>query len=171
MSGAVPAPALLELERHLDAAATERLGGITADLPARLWDADRIPLEYLPLLAWALSADAWWAGAEEVARRLAVRSAVRAHQRKGTAAGVTEYLGAYSDDYLYIERPAGLPYTASIDIRDSASSPPDIRHRIERGVKRASVHIAWSHTGAATAPLRVAAGADAIVVAPLSLTY
>ena len=167
----VPAPALLESERRLDTLAGARLGGIDADLPARLWDADRVPVEYLPLLAWALSADGWWADATEIDRRLTVRSAVHEHRRKGTAAGVTGYLDAYSASYVYTERPAGRPYTASINIENSTSVPPDIRRRIEAGVKRASVHIAWSHTGVATAPLRVPAGADAIVVAPLSLTY
>ena len=166
----VPTPALLELERRLDAAAAERLDSVTADLPARIWDADRAPAGYLPLLAWALSADGWWTEAQEIDLRLSVRGAVQAHRAKGTSAGVTGYLDTFGVPYLYEERPAGAPFTASISLEGGAGTPANIQGSVDR-IKRASVHITWRRTGATTAPLRVATGADAATVATLSLTY
>lgn len=72
-------------------AATDRAGAIQT--PAGLmWDAARIPAEYLPWLAWAVSVDYWDPDWTEAQKRAAIAGSAAWHRLKGTRGSVVTVL-------------------------------------------------------------------------------
>ncbi len=137
-------------ERRLDALAAARLALLPADLPETCWDADRIPAEWLPVLAWGLSADFWnaeWTPAQQRAAILLIRGL---HREKGTRAALDRVLDALGAVYTHTEPPAEDPFTARIVIRNTTALPvaglAALQAELE-AVKRASVHLTVEPAG------------------------
>src|SRR4051812_24387267 len=67
--------------------------GLPLSVPLReLWDPWKCPMEFLPWLAWALSVDIWDDEWSEPKKRQVVATALPRLQRKGTPAGLREYV-------------------------------------------------------------------------------
>ncbi len=79
-------PNATPLERALEAA-TSRIGAITAPIDTLL-DPATIQAQWLPWLAWALSADSWDAEWTEAVKRQAVAESIALHRIKGTRLSV-----------------------------------------------------------------------------------
>lgn len=171
MTTPIPVLPSLALERRLGALADARLGAVPASDVAWMWSAGRVPLAYLPTLAWSLSLDSWVSGDSEARRRSAVAGAVEAHRAKGTAAGVARMLDGAGIAHAYEERPAGVPYTARVRLHDRGSgsvTDADIIKRLHQ-TRRATV-VMDAHREAAAphpCPVVVTATVTATAVAPL----
>lgn len=147
------------VERRIDALADVRLGAIPADLPAAMWDPDRVPREWLPALAWALQVDLWDPDWDEARRREVVRRALDLRREHGTPAAIRRVLdtiGAVAD---IVDAPA--PYRLRVTIYNSGglliSDLADVRRRLDL-VKRAAVALTVTMQAGLTAAPRAAAG-------------
>ena len=161
-----------DAERRLDAAAAARIDAIPVALPASAWDADRVPREFLPVLAWALSVDLWDPDWPEALHRDAVKQAIALHREHGTPAAVRRVLDSVGAIYDYTE-PAAAPFTAVVDIYNSDAvlldSLATLRDRINH-VKRASVAVTINASAGTCAMLPIATGhAGVVVAAPFQL--
>lgn len=93
-------------------------------VPVRdVWNADTIPLRYLPWLAWAYSVDEWDAAWDEAQKRDTVKLALIVQRKKGTIGAVKDALGALG---IYVEvrewfqqTPAGDPFTFTLYVEAS----------------------------------------------------
>ena len=142
MTAITPSPAG-SAEERLDAAASERLDAVPADLGGAMWDPAAIAEAYLPILAWAHSLDEWNPGWDAQTQRAAIRSAVSAHRLKGTAAGVRGVLDRIGAVYDYTERPSG-PFTASVQVYNSevvSLSDATTLRQVMDAHKRGTVHM------------------------------
>ncbi len=86
-------------------AATDRADAIQT--PAGLmWDAARIPVEYLPWLAWAVSVDFWDPDWTEAQKRAAIAGSAAWHRLKGTRGSVVTVMTqeGFSDASLIEDR-------------------------------------------------------------------
>ena len=170
MSTIAPTPASLP-ERRLDAAGAERLGRVPAALPAGAWDADQVPAEYLPHLAWALSLDEWNPGWTEATKRAAIRGAIAAHRLKGTAAGVKGVLDRMGAVYDYEERPGGVAFTAAVTVFNQGSlriSDATSLRQLVDAHKRASVHITLTLLSELMGQVPLAAGLGSVALADMT---
>ena len=170
---AVLAPATAgAVERRLDAAADARLGAIPADLPASAWDPDRVPREWLPVLAWALQVDLWVPEWDEVLQREVVRSALALRREHGTPAAIQRVLdtiGAIAD----VSDDPAAPYRARVAIRNSGSlllsDLADVRRRLDRVKRAAVVFTVTTEAGLSAAPA-AAAGCAGVTIARMEAT-
>lgn len=104
------------LERALaDTAA--RVGEVPAPIK-ELWDPWACPLDLLPWLAWALSADRWEVHWSEDQKRRAVADAIDLQRKKGTPAAVENVLKSFDDLLTLAEwwEFNGEPHTFQIDL-------------------------------------------------------
>lgn len=159
-------------EERIDAAAAERLDAPPAALSVAAWNPDTIAEAYLPLLAWTHSLDEWNPAWDAQTKRDAIRGAVAAHRRKGTAAGVKGVLDRIGAEYDYAERPAGDPFTAAVDIRNPASirkSDAVTVGQLITAHKRGTVHMTVTLHSGLRGEIPVAGGIGSLVVARFDL--
>ena len=160
-----------DVERRLDSAAAERMGAAPVDLPESAWDPDRVPREFLPVLAWALSVDLWDPDWPEAVQREVIRQAFALHREHGTPAALKRILDSIGAIYDYTE-PEGAPFTATIDIYNSDAlligALTGLRARIDHA-KRASVKVTINATAGTCAMLPIATGHAGAVVAEFHL--
>lgn len=103
--------------------ALEQVVGRVADVPVSigaLWNPETCPVDLLPWLAWALSADRWNPEWSEDQKRAAVASAIVVQRTKGTPASVKTILASF-DSLLTLTEwfeavPVGDPYTFSVNL-------------------------------------------------------
>lgn len=123
MSDLLP-PNSTQLERI-----SAQVGVPATELPVilrSLWDPETCPLELLPWLAWAWSADEWAEGWTERQKRDVVKQAVQVQSIKGTIGAVRASLGALGFPVRvqewFAQTPAGAPYTFRLllDVDQSA---------------------------------------------------
>lgn len=168
MTGIAPRAASA-VERGLDETSAARVDALPASMPQTAWDAARVPDEWLPVLAWALSVDLWDPDWPPALQRAAIADSYAQHRLKGTPAGVKRALDHIGAVYEIEERPGGVSFTESITILNLADitlpSEAALREVIDR-VKRASVHVTLSAVAGASMGLRVAAGAGAAALVP-----
>lgn len=109
-------PNATRLERVLEAA-TARIGGVTAPIDTLL-DPSTINAEWLPWLAWGLSADSWDADWTEAVKRQAVAESIALHRIKGTRLSVEIVLRRFDQLARIVEwhdtTPRGMPHTFDI---------------------------------------------------------
>lgn len=129
-----------------------------------LWSANDCPAALLPYLAWALAVEDWDPGWPAAVKRAAILAAVRIHREKGTLAGLERLLDTAGADYVYTERPNGVPMTARLSIRNSNTVYlPDIAAAIGR-VKRLSLDLDLDLIAALGGSIPVGAGLGASTV-------
>jgi phage tail P2-like protein len=156
------------LERRI-AATNARISDIPVPF-ADLMNPDRIPLRFLPWLAWHLGVDAWKDYWPEQVKRARVKAAIPIARRKGTAAAVREAVATFGANIALREwfemNPPGRPGTFDIVMTVSAhdGEPPtaeyvaDVIAEIER-TKRASAHYTFTQGVSMQGRQRVAAAA------------
>lgn len=112
MSDLLP-PNATELERI-----AAQVGAQATDLPVilrSLWDPEECPLELLPWLAWAWSADEWSTEWTERQMRDSVKASIDVQAIKGTIGAVKRALGALGLDIQvqewFAQTPAAAPHT------------------------------------------------------------
>lgn len=112
MSDLLP-PNSTELERIL-----AQVGAKATDLPVilrSLWDPEECPIELLPWLAWAWSADEWSTEWTERQQRDTVKNAIQVQSIKGTIGAVRAAVGALGYPVRvqewHAQTPPGQPYT------------------------------------------------------------
>lgn len=157
-----------DAERRLWDAAEARLAAIPADLPRDCWRAAAAPHDWLSVLAWALSVELWDAGWTDVQKRAALGASAALHAEKGTPAAFKRVLDEIGAVYDY-EEPESAPATARVTIHNSASLLVEllaVRAQLD-AAKRASVHYTIAASEGMRGDIDLAAGADAVIVAPL----
>ena len=109
-------PNATPFERALEAA-TARIGAITAPIDTLL-DPAAIDADWLPWLAWGLSADSWDADWSEAVKRQAVAESIALHRIKGTRLSVEIVLRRFDQLARVVEwhetAPRGKPHTFEI---------------------------------------------------------
>lgn len=109
-------PNATPFERALEAA-TARIGAINAPIDTLL-DPATINAEWLPWLAWGLSADSWDADWSEAVKRQAVAGSIALHRIKGTRLSVEIVLRRFDQLARVVEwhetAPRGAPHTFEI---------------------------------------------------------
>lgn len=71
------------------------------------------PANFLPFLAWERSVDIWDHDWPEAKKRAVTESALRLHQRKGTAPVIRRYVEYAGGRVIHIERPPGKIYSGA----------------------------------------------------------
>lgn len=92
-------------------ALAEAMAGLS-DVPIvmrELWNADTIPYQALPWLAWAMSVDEWDVSWSEEQKRAVVKSALAVQRIKGTIGAVRKGLAALGIDVRVQEWFAQIP--------------------------------------------------------------
>lgn len=158
-----------DAERRLYSAAEARLSAIPADLARDCWRAAAAPHDWLTVLAWALSAELWDADWTDHQKRAALAASAALHAEKGTPAACRRVLDQIGAVYDYTE-PVDTPYTATVTIHNSASlllaDLAAVRAQLD-AAKRASVHYTLAASEGMHGAVDLAAGVDAVVVAPM----
>ena len=171
MTAITPRPAG-SAEARLDAAAAMRLDAAPSALVAAAWDPALVDAAYLPILAWALSIDEWSPDWDESTQRGAIRGAIDAHRRKGTAAGVKGMLDRIGAQYTYTERINNAPFTAAVTVLNSGSlrksDAVSLRSLIDSH-KRGTVHMTLTLRSSLDGDIPVAAGLGSVMAAQLAL--
>ncbi|ACA89371.1 MULTISPECIES: phage tail protein I [Burkholderia cepacia complex] len=167
------------LERRLAEANADVL-----DIPVEidtLMDPDRIPLRFLPWLAWHMGVDTWRDEWPEQVKRARVKSAIRIARKKGTADAVRDVCASFGANVVMREwfemKPRGVPGTFEIVMtvgsRDGAPATAqyvnDIRAEVDRA-KRGTAHYTFTQGFSMTGSIGVACGVRAAVYRRLSLT-
>ena len=173
MTGIAP-EAASAVERGMDETSAARVTTLPHTLPQTAWDAERIPPEWLPPLAWAVSVDLWDADWSAELQRAAIAGAREQHRLKGTPAGLKRALDHIGAAYEIIERPGGARFRVSVRVLNldsiALSSLARLTATINR-MKRASVHVAIEAEAGASLDISFAmgAGAAAYVAMPARL--
>lgn len=107
---------------HIERIAAQ-VGAKATDLPVilrTLWDPEECPLELLPWLAWAWSADEWSTEWTERQMRDTVKNAIQVQSVKGTIGSVRTALAALGIEIRvqewFNQTPPGDPYTFSVHV-------------------------------------------------------
>lgn len=123
MSDLLP-PSSTQLERI-----AAQVGATATELPVilrSLWDPEECPLELLPWLAWAWSADEWSESWSERQKRDSVKSAIQVQSIKGTIGAVKTAMGALGIEIRvqewFNQTPPADPYTFSVHV-ETAQTP------------------------------------------------
>lgn len=181
MSDRVYSPLLPPNQTRLEASlANAAAMAHTPEVLARLWDAQRCPVELLPWLAWALSVDEWDEAWTEAQKRAQVLGAIALHRKKGTPWAVKQALQRAGVEMArLIERIDGAHW-AEFDVDISVVDRPLTEETITRAValinayKAARSHLRRLVISLATkGHAYVAAftvGGDTVTVLPLQLT-
>ena len=97
MSESLLPPNATPLEKAVEQS-TKRLAGPdmteAAEAIGDLWQADRVPRDLLPWLAWTLSVDEWDDAWSDNQKRDTIRESIAVHKQKGTVASVRRVLRA-----------------------------------------------------------------------------
>jgi phage tail P2-like protein len=103
--------------------ALEQSTARVADVPTpiqELWNPATCPMELLPWLAWALSADRWDTDWSEDQKRQAVAQAIDLQRKKGTPAALDAVLASFDELLTMTEwhelNPRGVPHTFTITL-------------------------------------------------------
>ncbi|KVP22402.1 phage tail protein I [Burkholderia ubonensis] len=167
------------LERRL-AEVNADVRGIPVELDT-LMDPDRIPLRFLPWLAWHMGVDTWRDEWPEQVKRARVKSAIRIARKKGTADAVRDVCASFGANVMMREwfemTPRGVPGTFEIVMtvgsRDgvpaTAQYVADIMAEVDRA-KRGTAHYTFTQGFGATGAVGVAAAVHAAIYCRLSLT-
>lgn len=113
-------PNATALERHLEQSMAHYADGRDVPIDA-LWDPARCPEALLPWLAWALGVRRWDPDWDADVKRTVIAGAFPLHRIKGTLGALRAHLDAVGAVYDVTERPAGVPFTASITIHNSGA--------------------------------------------------
>lgn len=110
-------PNASRLEKALDRALGRQLDALPT--PVRdAWNADVIPLETLPWLAWGVGKRTWNSEWPESVRRSIVRTAIPTARRMGSVKSVRDIVAAFGGSLAIREwwqlTPKGEPFTFSI---------------------------------------------------------
>jgi phage tail P2-like protein len=172
-------PNATTLERRL-----ARANAGIRDIPVRigdLMDPDRIPVAFLPWLAWHLGVDTWRDEWPEQVKRARVKAAISIARKKGTAAAVREVCASFGANVRMTEwfekTPKGKPGTfeivMTVGARDgvpaTAQYVADIMAEVDRA-KRGTAHYTFTQGVNTVGALGVAGAARAAVYRRLSLT-
>ncbi|MGN4191984.1 phage tail protein I [Burkholderia gladioli] len=167
------------LEQRL-AQANAPLGAIPVTLDT-LMDPDRIPLAFLPWLAWHMGVETWKDYWPEQVKRARVKAAIRIARIKGTAEAVRQVCASFGANVAMREwfetTPPGQPGTFQIVLtvgeRDNvpvtADYVADIIAEVDRA-KRGSAHYTLTQGFSASGRQRIGAGAQAALYRRLNLT-
>jgi phage tail P2-like protein len=104
MSATLLPPNATPFERTIEAA-TWRLGDEGPNGIRALWNAETIPAQLLPWLAWALNVDAWDASWDEAKKRSVVATALALHRIDGTLAAVRRVTELHGGTLVKVIRP------------------------------------------------------------------
>ncbi|KVX12191.1 phage tail protein [Burkholderia ubonensis] len=167
------------LERRI-AQANAGISGIPVDI-GTLMDPDKIPLAFLPWLAWHVGVETWKDYWPEQVKRARVKTAIRIARVKGTAEAVRQVCASFGANVAMREwfemTPRGKPGTFEILLtvgsRDgvpaTAEYVADIRAEVDRA-KRGTAHYIFKQGYSANGMQRIGAGARPAVYHRLSLS-
>lgn len=115
-----------EMERALEQSVT-RLSSVPVPV-GTLFNPETCPSEFLPFLAWALSADRFNYNWDEQQKRDYLRNSVLIHRHKGTLGAVKRALNSLGYSFEIVEwfqkNPRGEPYT--FEVRIISSNPDEV---------------------------------------------
>ncbi|ABX18523.1 phage tail protein I [Burkholderia multivorans] len=172
-------PNATALERRL-AEANADVRDIPVELDT-LMDPDRIPLRFLPWLAWHMGVDTWRDEWPEQVKRARVKSAIRIARKKGTADAVRAVCASFGANVVMREwfemTPRGVPGTFEIvmtvgareGVPATAQYVADVRAEVDRA-KRGTAHYIFKQGYSAIGTQLLGAGARAAVYHRLSLS-
>ncbi|MCG8338395.1 MAG: phage tail protein I [Proteobacteria bacterium] len=112
-------PNATELEKEL-ARRSSAISNLLVDI-SKLWDAKKIPEDFLPWLAWSMSLDSWQEDWDQNVKRQLVSESVSDHKQKGTRAAVEKAIRrilALADNKDRIDILDIQKYDASYEIRE-----------------------------------------------------
>ncbi|KVM56164.1 phage tail protein [Burkholderia ubonensis] len=167
------------LERRI-AQANAGIGNIPVDI-GTLMDPDKIPLAFLPWLAWHVGVETWKDYWPEQVKRARVKTAIRIARVKGTAEAVRQVCASFGANVAMREwfelTPCGKPGTFEILLtvgsRDgvpaTAEYVADIRAEVDRA-KRGTAHYIFKQGYSAIGTQRIGVGARPAVYRRLSLS-
>ncbi|KVC61851.1 phage tail protein I [Burkholderia ubonensis] len=167
------------LERRI-AQANACISGIPVEI-GTLMDPDKIPLAFLPWLAWHVGVETWKDYWPEQVKRARVKTAIRIARVKGTAEAVRQVCASFGANVAMREwfetTPRGKPGTFEILLtvgsRDgvpaTAEYVADIRAEVDRA-KRGTAHYIFKQGYSANGTQRIGAGARPAVYHRLSLS-
>jgi phage tail P2-like protein len=78
---------------------------LPADLPRRVWDPDRCPVDLLPYLAWGLGLEIWKDDWPEEKKRALIKRIWRLKRRKTTLQGIKDYVDLVGGEIVKAVRP------------------------------------------------------------------
>ncbi|MFA8392086.1 phage tail protein I [Burkholderia ubonensis] len=167
------------LERRI-AQASADISSIPVDI-GTLMDPDKIPLAFLPWLAWHVGVETWKDYWPEQVKRARVKTAIRIARVKGTAEAVRQVCASFGANVAMREwfelTPRGKPGTFEILLtvgsRDgvpaTAEYVADIRTEVDRA-KRGTAHYIFKQGYSAIGTQRIGAGARLAAYRRLSLS-
>ncbi|MDY7792166.1 phage tail protein I [Burkholderia ubonensis] len=167
------------LER-LIAQASAGISSIPVDI-GTLMGPDKIPLAFLPWLAWHVGVETWKDYWPEQVKRARVKTAIRIARVKGTAEAVRQVCASFGANVAMREwfelTPRGKPGTFEILLtvgsRDgvpaTAEYVADIRAEVDRA-KRGTAHYTFTQGYSAIGTQRIGVGARPAVYRRLSLS-
>jgi phage tail P2-like protein len=159
-------PNATELERNL-----AKLDARIDALPVRhdtLMDPDRVPLEFLPWLAWHFGLETWKDYWPEKIKRARVKTSIRISRIKGTAEAVRQVVASFGANVAirewFEETPRGKPGTfrivMTVGARDgipvTAEYVADIINEVDRA-KRESAHYTFTQGLSVRVTVRIGA--------------
>ncbi|MBN3725628.1 phage tail protein I [Burkholderia sp. Ac-20379] len=159
-------------------------GSATGAIPVALdtlIDPDRIPLPFLPWLAWHMGVETWKDYWPESIKRARVKAAIRIARVKGTAEAVRQVCASFGANVAMREwfetTPPGQPGTFEIvmtvggrdDVPVTADYVADIIDEVDRA-KRGTAHYTLTQGFSASGKQRIGAGAQAALYRRLNLT-
>ncbi|WGS41887.1 phage tail protein I [Burkholderia sp. JSH-S8] len=172
-------PNATPLERRL-AQANADIREIPVEIDT-LMDPDRIPLRFLPWLAWHMGVDTWRDEWPEQVKRARVKAAIRIARKKGTADAVREVCASFGANVMMREwfemTPRGVPGTfeivMTVGARDgvpaTAQYVADIMAEVDRA-KRGTAHYTVTQGYSTIGMQRIGVGARPAIYRRLSLS-
>lgn len=124
--------------------AIERAFSLDVPIPD-VWNPDTCPVDYLPWLAFAFSVDEWDPTWTEEAKRVAIKSSVPLHRKKGTVGAVKRALAPYGAAAVLVEwfdmTPQGSPFTFEVLVsQDLTAEQTESLNRAIQAAKPVSRH-------------------------------
>ncbi|VWB29221.1 phage tail protein I [Burkholderia lata] len=162
------------------ARANAPLGNVPVPL-RDLMNADRIPLDLLPWLAWHLGVVTWKNEWPEQVRRARVKAAIPIARKNGTAAAVREVVESFGGNIVlrewFEQTPPTTPYTFELFMTVAArdGNPPtadyiaDILREVDRA-KPVRAHYTFTQGFSLSGSIGVGAGGQAALYRRLTLT-
>ena len=160
-------PNATPLERHLEQAMAHYADGRDVPIDA-LWDPRRCPVALLPWLAWAFGVRRWDPEWSVTVKREVIVGSIPLRRIEGTVGALRAHLDAVGAIYDIVERPGGVPLTASITIHNAADVGTEATARIIDqidDVTRYSVQHSVTLASGFNAPVPVAVEVGAVTVA------
>ncbi len=157
------------LERAVAVAMAVR--DLDADAIRDLWDVEKCPAQFLPILAWTLAVDFWELATTDRQRRNLIRGAIQWHRKRGTPWAVKQALAAFEfGGFEFDWKPKGAHW-AEFDVSFNVTDRPVTEQTFEQVIRligaykagrshlrnlttvlttRASVHVACATYGGDT---------------------